>query len=69
MSHRTFSSIVLVAMCLLGVGLVYAIAQEEQIDWKKARQLHERFVRGEKLSSRMASWRPLESVPRSLAGH
>jgi len=38
-------------MCLLGAGLGLAPAQEEQIDWNKARQLHDRFVRGDKLTA------------------
>ncbi len=50
MTHRMFSRIVLITTCLLGLGLVHALAQEEPIDWNQARQLHEKFVRGEKLT-------------------
>jgi len=50
MMHRTFSGILLTTVGLLGLGLVHALAQEEPIDWNKAKQLHQRFVRGEKLT-------------------
>ena len=50
MTHRTFSRIVVLTTCLLWLGLVHAVAQQEQIDWNKARQLHERMLKGEKLT-------------------
>ncbi len=50
MTHRAFLSIVVVATCLLGFGLIRAIAQEGPIDWNKANRIHQKFMRGEKLS-------------------
>lgn len=50
MKHRKFGSIILATTFLVGLGVVYALAQEEQIDWAKAKQIHEKFVRGEKLT-------------------
>jgi len=50
MTHRTFPRIVVLTTCLLGLGLALAVAQQGQIDWDKARRLHQKFVRGEKLT-------------------
>jgi hypothetical protein len=37
-------------LCFLWLGLTQAVAQEPPIDWSRAGQLHERFLRGEKLT-------------------
>jgi len=39
---------VFLSVCILGLTTALAAAQE--IDWNKARQLHQKFLRGEKLT-------------------
>jgi hypothetical protein len=37
--------------CILGLGMGQAVAQtSDQIDWKRAQQIHQKFLRGEKLT-------------------
>ena len=50
MHCRTFLGVVLGTVCLWGLGLAAGVAQPPEIDWKRAQQIHERFVRGEKLT-------------------
>ncbi|MGA2065819.1 MAG: SGNH/GDSL hydrolase family protein [Thermoguttaceae bacterium] len=48
---RFFPRIAALATCTLWLGLVQAGAQTgDQIDWSRAKQLHEKFLRGEKLT-------------------
>ena len=49
MPIRYFAGMATLAICMawLGVGLSQA---EDAIDWNRAKQLHQRFVRGEKLT-------------------
>lgn len=38
-------------ICILWLGLAQAVAQTgDQIDWKRAQQIHQKFLRGEKLT-------------------
>ena len=50
--RRRFSlSIAALAACCLCVGVSGALAQKaDDIDWNKARQIHQKFNRGEKLT-------------------
>ena len=51
MLSRLITRTVILAVCLFGLGPVRAVAQSgEQIDWKRAQELHQKFLRGEKLS-------------------
>src|SRR5271170_5108521 len=41
-----------VLICIPWLGLAVAIAQtDDQIDWQRARQIHQKFIRGEKLTA------------------
>lgn len=48
MTRLLTGTAVLLSVCILGLTAALAAAQE--IDWNKARQLHQRFLRGEKLT-------------------
>lgn len=51
MPPRPITRTVILAACIFWLGLAQAIAQTgDQIDWKRAQQLHQKFVRGEKLT-------------------
>ena len=48
---RIVSRLVVFATCILWLGLAQAMAQTgDQIDWKRAQQIHQKFLRGEKLT-------------------
>ena len=51
MLPRFISRTAILAACILSLGLARAVAQTgDPIDWKRAQQIHQKFVRGEKLS-------------------
>ncbi len=51
MFFRFFPRLALLATCILWLGLAQSVAQTgDQIDWDRAKQLHQKFVRGEKLT-------------------
>ena len=51
MSSRFVRRVAALTTCLLVLGLFQVVAEtEEKIDWKRAQQLHQKFVRGEKLT-------------------
>lgn len=53
MAHRSLLTIVAWATCLVSLGFAQALAQNgtsAPIDWNRARQIHQRLLRGEHLS-------------------
>lgn len=50
MPHRILSAVLAITASFLWLAIAPTVAQQEQIDWSKARQLHQRFLRGEKLT-------------------
>ncbi len=51
MLPRLHAGTTILAACILWLGLAQAIAQTaDQIDWQRAQQIHQKFVRGEKLT-------------------
>jgi hypothetical protein len=51
MSSRFIAPIVVLVTCALCLGLAQAIAQtDDQIDWDRAKQLHQKFLQGDKLT-------------------
>ena len=48
---RSITRTAVLAASILWLGLAQAVAQTaDQIDWKRAQQIHQKFVRGEKLT-------------------
>jgi hypothetical protein len=57
MSIRPLAKLAVLIVCLLCLGLAHAVAQQsEDIDWAKARRLHQRVLKGEKLSEEEQSY-------------